>query len=291
MDEARYVIARIVPDILRNEPINVGIIFQSDERIAAKFVPSLPKTIVPDQEIREYAESLQDLWDERLANAEEQILLTGWDHSREIPVTSEEYLQWLHSAWGTFLLFSEPRTIETESLDDVQFAILTDELFDVLVSRRKRRGGVRVSAAVPTQTKHQVKRRVQRAFKRFGIQDQFSSPASVGGRIVSKWSFDWAHLNMASGILIDTVWLGHPQAETNLKDAAYASTKARDVRDAGDYDIHAVFYSPNGAEDPSTMEARALLEGEGVRLEEVLRIDELAKDLAQRLRAEPGGLD
>jgi hypothetical protein len=283
MDTARYVIARLVPNVLRNEMLNVGIIFQSDDRVSARFVPSLPKRLVPDELLREYVKGLSVRWDEQLSNREQLICLPGWEHPQRVSTTSPEYLQWLHDSWGVFLQFTEAQTVETTSLDSVQFEIIMDELFEALVSRRRRKGAAKGLAEMPRQNRDQVKRRVQQAFRTYGIEQQFRPSAQVKGKIVSSWPFDWAHLNESSGILIDTVWLGHSIVEHNIRDAAYVSAKARDVRDAGDYEIHAVMYTPDGREQASIREARDLLEREDVLVDEVFRANEFAQELADKL--------
>lgn len=202
-------------------------------------------------------------------------------------LTDEDYLHWLHESWATFLQFSEPRSVEAETFDAFQVDMLMNELYSALVSRRRPRGAARVSPTIHVRTREQVKRGVQKAFERFGIEDQFTSPAEVDGRIVRRWSFDWAHLNRASGLLIDTVWLGHREPASNIKDAAYVSTKARDVKDVGQYEIHAIIYSPNGAETDTVREARGLLDREGVRVQRELRVDELAAYLVGKLPSRP----
>ena len=49
----RYAVARLVPDLIREEFINVGVILQADERVACKFIERIPKSWALPQDIEE----------------------------------------------------------------------------------------------------------------------------------------------------------------------------------------------------------------------------------------------
>ena len=283
MDRCRYSIALLVPDPTRNEHINVGILFQTDQRIAARFIPSLPRSVLPGEHLREYVRSLQAVWDERLSVGEEWIVLDGWNGPRMTSRTSEDFLWWLHYSYGAFLRFSEPRGVETESLDSFQIGVLMDEMYDTLVSRRKSRLEPRVTAVLVPKKRSEVKQRIERAFRLSGVQRYLTAAAQVDGKLAKRWRFDWAHLNQTTGFLIDTIWLGYQKPDANLRHAAYLSAKARDVGRAGHYEMHGVVYSPNGKRDESVEQSRALLIDSGIILEELVTVDELALRLADQV--------
>jgi hypothetical protein len=287
MDACRYVLVRLVPDAVRNEAINVGVLVQTRSRIEGRFIDGLPTSRVPDSYMREYAGQLQEQWRRRLSGDCEMVLLPGWDRPKPVRLVDEDFLRWLHLGSDPFLRFTEPRAVETSNLDDVQFENIVSELFESLVARRVPKREITVATRPPLRNRRYVKHHVGEALSKYGLAEQFEAPAEVDGKIVSRWTFDWARVREASGILIDTVWLGHPELDRNIREAAYVSAKARDVHEAGQYEIHAMVYSPDGSRDASMQEAKQLLRSEEVRLSDFFRVEEAAEALARRLGTYP----
>jgi len=72
----RYVVAQIMPDLIRQEPINIGILLQSEEWIDCKFIQKIPKDWeIPEDVTQDIVHNINHIWKQRLQNKTEILYI------------------------------------------------------------------------------------------------------------------------------------------------------------------------------------------------------------------------
>lgn len=196
MGEFRYVVVRLVPDLIRGEPVNVGVILQSDERIDCRFITKLPRSVYAVSDLPgDVFRGLEDEWHERLRAPTEKVTLPG-EGVVDLQLTDPRYLEWLTETHTRHLQFSETRSAEVDIKDAFDFEGLLlhlNETFVRLSPQAKRIVG-RSGARLRTQ--------LRRDFRRLIEDQKIHEPGSVEGTIV--WPVDFTYRNTHQVAIIAT---------------------------------------------------------------------------------------
>lgn len=154
----RYVIARLVPDLIRDEPINVGIILQSDEWVASKFIERVPKAwgLEPDL-VEDVAERLDSAWKSRLATHSELVYLENTHEQRQVSLTDEAFLQVLHGSYQRHLRFSEIRQAQVSVKTRFDFDTFLNNLYTTFVAPRPRLRKPARRSRLRTKIRHEIR--------------------------------------------------------------------------------------------------------------------------------------
>lgn len=138
--ELRYVIARIVPDLARQEPINVGVILQSDQWVDCRFIERVPRDWGLEEDIvQDVAVRLNDVWNERLASPTEVLYLSDIHEHRELAHTDRTFLTWIQQTYNRHLQFTEIREAEIKNVKDAfDFDTFLQRLYGIFVAPKPR---------------------------------------------------------------------------------------------------------------------------------------------------------
>lgn len=135
----RYVVGRLVSDLVREEPINVGVILQSDENVACKFISKIPKDWGLEEDlVEDVAIKLNEAWSTRLLSPSEIIYLPTVHKHQEIRHTDKFFLEWIQQSYTRHLRFSEIREAEIKITDAFGLETLLLRLFDTFVAPKPR---------------------------------------------------------------------------------------------------------------------------------------------------------
>lgn len=133
--QLRYVVARIIPDLVREEFINVGIILQSDEWVASKFIEKIPKDWgLPTDLETDIATKLDAVWKARLASPSEIIYLSELNEQREVYHTDKLFLQWLRDSYARHIQLSEIREANIIVKGNFDFETFLYRLYNIFVA-------------------------------------------------------------------------------------------------------------------------------------------------------------
>jgi len=133
--QLRYVVARIIPDLVREEFINVGIILQSDEWVASKFIERIPKDWgLPANLESDIATKLDEAWKERLASPSEVMYIAKLNEQREVCHTEKLFLEWLRDSYTRHIQVSEIREADITVKDSFDFESFLHRLYDIFVA-------------------------------------------------------------------------------------------------------------------------------------------------------------
>lgn len=154
----RYVIARLVPDLIREEPINVGIILQSDEWIGSKFLEKIPKSWGLGEDLKaDVANNLDEVWKERLDTQSEVVYLPDAHELKTVPQSDRIFLEWLRRTYTMHLRFSDIREADIDAVSGFDFDTFLSRLYGIFVSPkpipRKRAMGTRLHTKVKKEFK------------------------------------------------------------------------------------------------------------------------------------------
>jgi hypothetical protein len=185
--ECRYVLVRLVADPLREEPLNIGIIAQTDERIDSKFTKKLPRSVYAESDlVADVFNGLEDEWRRRLAAGVEKMTVPG-EGVVDVPVTDPRYLEWLRSTHIRHIQLSEMRNAEVEIKSQFDFDGVLLHLFDTFV--RFRPQAKRVVARLGTR----LHTRLRRDFKPLIEDNKMLEAGLVEGTIL--WRVDFTYRN------------------------------------------------------------------------------------------------
>lgn len=134
----RYVVARIIPDLIREEFINVGIILQSEDWVACKFIEKIPKDWELSKDLEnDVATKLDAVWKSRLTSRSEIIYLPELNEQREVEHTSKLFLEWLHQSHIGHLQLSEIREADVNTKDNFDFETFLYRLYNIFVTPKR----------------------------------------------------------------------------------------------------------------------------------------------------------
>lgn len=186
--KCRYLIAKFVPDLVRHEPINIGVVLQSDEFVACRFIPRLPRAWLVETELaEEFLPDLRTTWEERLRAKSQWIFMAAKSTKVEVPTTSVEYLNWLGEVYNRHLQFTEVREGEVEATDRFGLESLLMHLYDTFVTPKPRARRIVVGRGTRLHTS------LRRDFRQLKLLDKMTEKAVVEGTIL--WQVDFAYRN------------------------------------------------------------------------------------------------
>ncbi len=185
--DCRYVLVRLVPDPIREEPINIGVILQTDKRIDFRLTSKLPRSVYTGNDlVREVFKGLEDQWHQRLQAHTEKVSVSGRGVV-ELPLTDSSYLEWLRSTHKRHIQVSEVRGAEVDIRSEFDFDGLLLHLFDrfvrfqPLAKRVVERPGTRLHT------------HLRRDFRPLIEEAKIRESAVVEGTIL--WSVDFLYRN------------------------------------------------------------------------------------------------
>jgi len=130
----RYVVARLVPDLVREEFINVGVILQADEWVSCRFIERIPRSWRLPADIEEdVATLLHKTWTSRLAEPSELLYLPEVGEQREVTHTDRLFLEWLQQTHSRHLQLSDIREAEIDVSTTFDFDTFLLRLYQTFV--------------------------------------------------------------------------------------------------------------------------------------------------------------
>ena len=154
----RYVVAQIVPDLIRQEIMNVGIILQSDTWVGCKFIQKIPRDWgIPEDIEHDVVRNLNKAWQKRLGEKPETLYLPATQSQKEIKHTDRQFLEWLNQSYGRHLCFSEVREADVEIEDAFGFDTLLLTLYNTFVAPKPRLRKPPMRSKLHTQLKNEFK--------------------------------------------------------------------------------------------------------------------------------------
>jgi len=129
----------MVPDLARQEPINVGVILQSDDWVDCRFIERVPKEWGLDEDmVQDVAVRLNEIWKERLAIPTEVLYLSDIHEHREVTHTDRTFLTWIQQTYTRHLQFTEIRDADIDAKDTFDFDTFLQRLYSIFVSPKPR---------------------------------------------------------------------------------------------------------------------------------------------------------
>ncbi len=156
--ELRYTIARLLPDPIRDEPINIGIILQSDKWVRGKFIERIPKAWQIDAALVEDLVELQeDAWKERLTTPSELVYLPDRKDIQKLRYTDAAFLDWIRESQGRHLQFTEIREARINIENEFDFDTFLNRLYATFVAPKPRPRKPPARSRLRTQLKREFK--------------------------------------------------------------------------------------------------------------------------------------
>jgi len=132
-------IAQIVPDLIRQEQINIGILLQSERWVGCKFIQKIPKDCeIPEDVTQDVVHNINSVWQERLQRESETLYIPRIREQREVSHLDRTFLDWLHDSYDKQLRFSDVREAEVEIDDAFGFDTFLQRLYNTFVAARPR---------------------------------------------------------------------------------------------------------------------------------------------------------
>lgn len=159
MTECRYALLRLVPDPIRDEPVNVGVVVQSDIGIECLFVRKLARAVYTDSDlVAGVFQGLEDEWKARLAEPS-AVIMDSDGRSVSVPLTDPRYLDWLRRTHVRHVQLSDIRIADVPVDSKFAFEGLVVHLFDRFVRYRPlaKRVVARPGARLHTKLRHDFK--------------------------------------------------------------------------------------------------------------------------------------
>ncbi|HUX48240.1 MAG TPA: DUF3037 domain-containing protein [Dehalococcoidia bacterium] len=154
--QLRYVVARIIPDLVREEFINVGIILQSDEWVASKFIERIPRDWgLPADLESDIATRLDAVWKARLASRSEIVYLPKSNEQREVCHTEKLFLEWLRDSYTRHIQVSEIREADIVVKESFDFESFLHRLYDIFVAPKPHPRKPRLRSKLHTRVKQE----------------------------------------------------------------------------------------------------------------------------------------
>lgn len=130
-----YVVARLVPDLIREEPINIGVIAQSNDWAACRFIERIPKNWgLPELLVKDIATNLNEVWRQRIASGPEMIYIPGSNRHETVRPTQREYLEWLVRTYTRHFTFSDIREADVEIREPFEYNVILERLYNTFVA-------------------------------------------------------------------------------------------------------------------------------------------------------------
>lgn len=279
-EACRYVVVRFVPDVVRDEPLNMGVILQCPQRhfVEAKFTAKFTRIakLYPDIDlnlIRSFAKYLA----ERIEDFTKGKQLALGEHPRKEPISlaSPEFLDFLFQEYGGAFQFTKPQPTLAEDLQSE-----LSSLFNIFVEVSEERERLELKRAPVTHPR--VLKRVRQIFEEAKVIDYLQPKVRVTGK---RWEyeFDFAYVNSHKG-LIQSVAFDLATADKKISQAFWFGGAATDVLHRGEYqNISLIIHPPDPERAEGYEEARGYLNdslsGPQARIVEIEKASEYAEFL------------
>lgn len=235
--QAQYTVIKFVPDLIKNEPINIGLILQSTSENYLRTQFSKKKI----ERIHKYNEEVDSSIIQLLiADIEGNYNNECWV-SRGKPYSDfkdSKLLNKLSASHGNQIQFDNPRGLVTESLDN-EFNVLFDELVFKATPNVKSRG-------IEERTMH---KRFRDEFKRRGLieNDLIAEDYKQIGKYGEEIKFDFSYLNGKRNLINNISFnskLKTPMDLAKIWLSNYNGIKESNKKQNSDVEIKLVYYIP-----------------------------------------------
>ena len=197
-EACRYIVVRFVPNVVRDEPLNIGVILQCPEKefITAKFATKFTRVakLYPDVDLNLLRSFADDMTDRIEAFTHgKQLALGELPREEPVPLSSPAFLDFLFEEYGGRLQFTKPQPTLAEDLEAEISSLFG--IFVELPSERERRKVKRAPVTHPM-----VRRRVREVFEEAKVMDYLQRGVRVKGK---RWEydFDFAYVNRHKGLI------------------------------------------------------------------------------------------
>jgi hypothetical protein len=156
--QLRYVVAQIVPDLIRQEKMNVGIILQSDRWVGCKFIEKIPRDWdITEDTAQDVVHNLNNAWRKRLSEKAETLYLPMLQEQKDVKHTDRQFLEWLNQSYNRNLCFSETREADVEIADAFGLDTFLTTLYNTFVAPKPRLRKPLIRSRLHTQLKNEFK--------------------------------------------------------------------------------------------------------------------------------------
>jgi hypothetical protein len=280
--QCQYTVMRFVPNMLRNECVNVGVVLQALDRpfIKARFTgrlarirslwPTADRTIVEVAQ-KEFRRRFRTY--EHETDAQLELIVSDPGPA----VTAGDFLSHLHREYENNIQFSPPApTVAQDSLEEE-----LEELYRTYVAEEEpfvwRSPAVKLSPAGQRE-------KVVRRLRRDGFVGRGRLREDIGLRGASHygWVFDLGRVD--EGVIVQTLSLDTGDPQSKVQRSLILTGMIRDVANITDVTSTAIVFPPsgNGSRRAGYDEALSILKREGVRSVEVSDSVDAAVKIAER---------
>ena len=254
---SNYVIVRYLPDLIRQEPINIGVIVQSPLGLYCRFLPSLGARKHEIDLVAVSAQDIEEQFREWFAPETSDVFIPDIGETKAVPTNSVEYLQHLGRVLQHEVRLSEVRIADLDIRSELQIEDCVADLFELFVSPKARPRRRSLGPRVHT--------RLRADFKTLGLLWGPGAPPEVPQHRVKErellqgavnlWQVDFAYQNTRK-VAISTVDLG---LASPLDKAKALTGVYLDVDRARREDAHLVSVFQNPGETREQAEAERQL--------------------------------
>lgn len=239
-EACRYVVVRFVPDVVRDEPLNIGVILQCPNKrfVKAKFGTKFTRVakLYPEVDLnllRSFADEMTDRTGAFMLG--KQLVLGELPPEEPVPLSSPAFLDFLFQEYGGRLQFTKPQPTLAE---DLEAELLS--LFGIFVELPRERERREVKRAPVTHPK--VLKRVRRIFKEAKVVHHLQPRVRVEGK---RWEydFDFAYVNTQKG-LIHSVAFDLTKPEKKMERAFWFGGAVTDVLRRGEFQNISLILQP-----------------------------------------------
>ena len=259
----RFTVARFMPNQLRGEFVNVGIVLHvlDTQQLMSRWIPNLGRMrclspLITHAEYKEFRDHLAESY--KLGSSIATLDSPGSIIGEPVAKASPELLDYLYREWSVPFQFSEP--VFGYTTDPVQ---QLNHLYEQLVQPAEEE-----AEPVTHNMLAKVKVRVERTLRKAHLlgENKLNTAIEVPGKTRS-WPFHFGRVN-GSVTLLEAVLLDQIDPITKSNRAIILNGHVKDVRDKGDYydvKVYAiVHYSKLPDRMEGVQEARNLIETNGI---------------------------
>ncbi|MEE8449043.1 MAG: DUF3037 domain-containing protein [Thermodesulfobacteriota bacterium] len=222
MPEARYCLIQYIPDLIKNEPTNIGVLVQSPGHISFRLLSDFSgfKDRASEADLQMLSD-LAELISQRLSARKQLIYDFARNREVSVPVTDPRFLDYLAQIYDRQIQFTESRPCYLVSDDIRQLEETLQLLFKTMVETEK--AAVTRKPVPKRQPLGAVLRRALRSLIKLElVQENYSLQGSVEHII----SFSYAN---GQRVLIDTVQLDIKSGREQLRRAQACVIKWMDI--------------------------------------------------------------
>lgn len=240
----RYVIIKFVPDVVRDEPLNIGVVLQCPDKqwVECRFATTFARVVklYPDVDVN-LLRSFADDMESRISGFMQgrQLALGEVPADEAVPLSSPDFLDFLFMEYGGRFQFTQPQPTLAE---DLEAELLS--LFSTFVVPQAQPQRPEVRAAPVTHPT--VVRRVRRIFQEERVMPYLHPRVTVPGKHW-EYRFDFAYQNAHRG-LIQSVAFDVKGPEDKQKRAFVVAGRITDILERGEFDKFSLILQPPSAD-------------------------------------------